>query len=56
MATLDFKVYIQPLLMVSLLRYLVRNLLAVDDDWTEVVTRIRNAWNVWARLSQIMER
>ena len=46
----EVKTYGQPLTMVSLFSYLGRNLMAIDNDWMEVVLNLLETRWAWAHL------
>ena len=37
-------------------KYLGRPLTATDNDWTEIITNLQKARNIWAKLSIILGR
>ena len=51
-----FKEYGRPLTSVSSFKYLVHILMALDDDWAEVVGNLWKEREKWAWLSRILER
>ena len=49
-----FQAYGRPLETVSFFKYLGCILMALGDNWTEVVVNLRKARNIWARLYRIL--
>ena len=51
-----FEAYREPIKNVSAFTYLGRVLMAGDDDWPEVVTKLEKARRSWGRLSRLLGR
>ena len=55
-ASTALQVYGRPLETVLSFKYLGPPITATYDDWPEVITNLKKAWNIWARLSKILGR
>ena len=51
-----FQAYGEPLENVTVFRYIVMVMTAIDDVWPEVLGNFQKARNIWGRLSRILSQ